>query len=530
MTDGAASSIGAPDEPSGTRLRVAVATSDPVAAWQSACVELLAEVDGVELVDWLTAPASRRPPKSGPRAAASPPDVLRALRRDGSGGGGPAPVEAHPPAFDVFLDLTLGAHVVPAARRWRFGYGAALVGDAERVALDEYAGGATSTRLALLEEPAGTILRDGRIQTRTWWRGALADDLVRDAIAWPAAAARDVLNGGSPAGGPVPRADPPAPARDVPERAPAALRAAAVRRRVAGTARSLVRQPNWNLGVVDAPIEAFLAGRPGATTHWLPARPGHFAADPFGIDVGDTTHILFEDFDQRRGIGSIWHVPLDPGGSFGEPRPVLDLGIHTSYPFLFADGGSFYLAPETSAAGRLVLFAAPAPDGPWTEARTLLERVPAVDATIVEFEGRWWLFATRVDYGDNHSLWIWHAPRPTGPWSEHEANPVKIDVASSRPAGTPFALGGILHRPAQDCSRVYGGRVVINRIEILTPRAFREVQVAAVEPPASGPYRFGTHTLSSVGSRTLIDGNARRFVPEAVPRTVAATMRRWRRP
>ena len=40
---------------------------------------------------------------------------------------------------------------------------------------------------------------------------------------------------------------------------------------------------------------------------------------------------------------------------------------------------------------------------------------------------------------------------------------VKTDVRSARPAGTPFVYQGELYRPAQDCSRTYGGSIVIHR-------------------------------------------------------------------
>src|SRR5213596_456309 len=58
--------------------------------------------------------------------------------------------------------------------------------------------------------------------------------------------------------------------------------------------------------------------------------------------------------------------------------------------------------------------------------------------------------------------------RPLGPWRPHPGNPVKVDVRSSRPAGGPFLFGGNLYRPAQDCSRTYGGGITINRVTHLS--------------------------------------------------------------
>ena len=102
------------------------------------------------------------------------------------------------------------------------------------------------------------------------------------------------------------------------------------------------------------------------------------------------------------------------------------------------------MLPEMSAAGELVLFEAERFPHRWKPVATLLVGVPAVDATLVQYEGRWWLFATRIDMGGNHSLSIWYASDLTSRWTAHPANPVKTDVRSARPGGTPFVVDGVL--------------------------------------------------------------------------------------
>ena len=67
-----------------------------------------------------------------------------------------------------------------------------------------------------------------------------------------------------------------------------------------------------------------------------------------------------------------------------------------------------------------------------------------------------------------------HAQELEGPWRPHASNPVKIDVCSARSAGTPFLVDCALFRPAQDCSRSYGGRITINRVQKLSPTEFLE--------------------------------------------------------
>ena len=67
-------------------------------------------------------------------------------------------------------------------------------------------------------------------------------------------------------------------------------------------------------------------------------------------------------------------------------------------------------------------------------------------------------------------------------------------------------------RPAQDCSRTYGGAITFNRIVRLTPTAFEEEVVGRLAPEADGPYPDGLHTISSAGGVTIIDGKVLRFV------------------
>jgi hypothetical protein len=285
--------------------------------------------------------------------------------------------------------------------------------------------------------------------------------------------------------------------------------------RVTGAARVLTRHSNWNIGIVDRPVATLLDDRLPVEPTWLPTRPGHYAGDPFGLQRGSRLEILFEDFDQRRSIGKIGHVSVAADGTTSEPEIVLDPGCHTSYPFLIEAEGEVWMVPETADLSELRLYLAVEFPRRWRLETTLLRDVPVSDATIVERDGAWWLFGTSRGMGVNEALRVWHAPKLTGPWTIHATDPVKVDARSARPGGTPFVVDDVLYRPAQDCSRRYGGRTVINRVATLNAREFAESAAAVVAPDAGSRYRDGLHTVSAVGSRTLIDGNAVHFVPDA---------------
>jgi hypothetical protein len=67
-------------------------------------------------------------------------------------------------------------------------------------------------------------------------------------------------------------------------------------------------------------------------------------------------------------------------------------------------------------------------------------------------------------------------------------------------------IDGVLYRPSQDCSETYGGALVINRIDRLTPTEFHESVAATLRPLPGGPYPHGLHTLNGLADGTVLDG------------------------
>lgn len=334
--------------------------------------------------------------------------------------------------------------------------------------------------------------------------------------AWPAQVCADIARGTAAYLEAPPEAEPP-PAEGAPTHRDVALLLARTAENGAATmARRIFLQEEWCIGIVDAPIHSFLdqpIARP--KVRWLAkGGPHEFFADPFGIADGDRVDILCEHLDRQLGRGVLVGLTLD-GDRVSPARPVrgLESDVHVSYPFLFRHGGEIYCIPESRMTGKLSLYRAdPFPER-WVHAATLIDDFNYADATLVHHEGRFWLWAADVpNSGDSTSLFVYHAPELFGPWTPHPANPVKVDVGSARPGGTPFVVNGQLYRPAQDCSKTYGGRIVILRINRLTPTEYEEEAVAAVEPDPDGPFPEGLHTLSAVGERTLVDGKRTRRV------------------
>jgi hypothetical protein len=136
--------------------------------------------------------------------------------------------------------------------------------------------------------------------------------------------------------------------------------------------------------------------------------------------------------------------------------------------------------------------------------------------------------ATKADAsrGGAIDLHLWYARNLLGPYQPHECNPVKTDVRSTRPAGTPFVHEGRLYRPAQDGSRTYGGAVALCRIDRLSPTEFEETVVRVVRPNREDGYPQGLHTVSACGDCTLIDGKRTTWVGREFLRQLRLHFRR----
>ena len=240
---------------------------------------------------------------------------------------------------------------------------------------------------------------------------------------------------------------------------------------------------------------------------------GHFYADPFILSTADRTYLFVEDWLPETRRGAISVLELGPTGRpEGAPRRVLERPYHLSYPFVFEHRGRTYLLPETSANGTIELYRALELPDAWEALGPIIRDVQALDPTILEHAGRLWLFAGVAMPGASpwDELWLWSAPALDGPWVEHPANPIVSDARSARPAGRILERDGVLYRPSQDCTPVYGRRIVINRIDSLSVTDYRETPVATIEPRGLGGLSR-THCYDASARFEVIDGRRARW-------------------
>jgi hypothetical protein len=348
---------------------------------------------------------------------------------------------------------------------------------------------------------------------------------------WPLRAAVPAVPGR-----PSLRSSHPAESRSKAEREPrpAAVRMPASVRMLRARTAELLQRDVWNVGVADWPGTAPDGTSIVLAPTWLPDPPhGHFLADPFALRGGrDGATILAEDFDFASRTGRLVTVQWDPGQVRPAPwQLAFPMPDHASYPSVLESGDGTFCIPESLHSAEVAAWQRSS-DGTWTKAFTLVAGRRLVDPTVFRRNGTWWLLATDEDRGCNISLYGWYADALRGPWRPHRLNPLKSDVRSSRPAGLPFLAGSRLVRPAQDCSRTYGGRIVLNEVVHLDETSFEEREIGAVRLVAGSRFPRGPHTLSFLtNDLVLVDGKRAEFIDpmlalRLLPRRVASLIHR----
>ncbi|RRN64037.1 formyl transferase [Caulobacter sp. 602-1] len=287
----------------------------------------------------------------------------------------------------------------------------------------------------------------------------------------------------------------------------------------------------WRVGVIESSIQAVAAagGLHAAPVRWLPEEPSYrFLADPFGLWRDGRIHLFAEAYDYRTRHGVIDYLELDSDYRPVRRETVIREPWHLSYPVVFEADGETWMTPEAFRSGTFTLYRAERFPDVWEPVAKIAFDTPAIDPTFFQWEGRWWCAyspdgAQRDKQGKMH---LAHADRLEGPWTPHPGNPVRIDLASSRPGGTPFIHENRLHLPVQDCTRTYGGDLRLLVVNVLTPNRFEAEATAILKPPVdAGRYTGGRHTLAACGPVTLFDAKQQKVSPRGLAIDIARKIR-----
>ena len=242
-----------------------------------------------------------------------------------------------------------------------------------------------------------------------------------------------------------------------------------------------------------------------------------FWADPFVISRDDKYSIFVEEFIYAKNKGHISVLELDKAGKLLRVKKLIDKPYHMSYPFVFESEGAYFMIPETGENRTIDLYKCiDFPDN-WVFVKNIMKDVNAVDTTLFNYNGKWWLFTVIDEINSSldgsPELFLFFTDNIfSGTWTSHPLNPVVSDIRIARPAGKVFIHNGNIYRPSQDCAGRYGKAFNINQILTLSETEYKEVRVRKIEPDWDSNLK-GTHTFNFDGDFTVIDAYSMRRRP-----------------
>lgn len=261
---------------------------------------------------------------------------------------------------------------------------------------------------------------------------------------------------------------------------------------------------SWNIHVGKS-TDIIQLGQVGEIIELIQNDQKSYYADPFVFNYLGINYIFFEEYFYKNKKGSISVLKHELDGTYSYLGVVLDLEYHLSYPFIFEINGSVYMIPETGSNKRIDLYKCIEFPFRWDFCRTLLQGFKFVDTTVFHYKEKFWLFTSALKDGVNpdSQLSLFYADNIiTEDLIEHPSNPIAYGVNHSRMAGNIFLWQGGIVRPAQDCSKLYGGGISFMLIEELSENSYSERQIDKLLPFAD--YK-GTHTFNHNNDIFVVD-------------------------
>lgn len=265
----------------------------------------------------------------------------------------------------------------------------------------------------------------------------------------------------------------------------------------------------WNIGFVERSIEDVVTSNDTELqVHWVKHNyKDRFFADPFILSADENEiRVLVEDFPYYDKVGMISLLAVDRKTyELKERKVILKQSFHMSYPFIQRkENGKLWVAPEASMSGNLYRYTMN-PDTCMLENQEVLLAEPLLDSTIIEHDGKYWLFCTKRGPESNKSLFIYYSDKPEGPWTAHKSNPVVQDAAMARPAGYMVKVDGEIYRVIQKCDHHYGEAINISKVDVLNETEFKETLFKEIRAQED-IYSESFHTINGLGNMCVVDG------------------------
>lgn len=273
----------------------------------------------------------------------------------------------------------------------------------------------------------------------------------------------------------------------------------------------------WVIGITKANAEDMIRSKhfdPDIT--WFPISDLEDNwADPFIVKADDNTYdIFYERFYDHPGTGSIWRMKIDKNFTVLSHDKVLAREFHISYPYILQENNKFFIVPETSEAGKLSCYEYNPASGNISLSDHLIHEA-LHDATILQHDNKYWVFGMQRSKNNRsmYESWVYFADQFNGQYISHPANPLKIGLKGTRPAGDFIRVNGDIYRPLQDCEEDYGKSIIINKVKKISESVIEEEFHMSIEIQKRKNNKGinKIHTINIIDDLIIVDGFKRTF-------------------
>lgn len=265
----------------------------------------------------------------------------------------------------------------------------------------------------------------------------------------------------------------------------------------------------WRIGIFRGSIQDIIINKEfNYPINWLKLNsPLKFIADPFLISEQGGIKILCEEFKLKENYGKIALLTLNSNFKKINKKNILDTKSHLSYPFVFKENGRYYVFPEAASSGRLSCYEYEYSTEQIKYIKDVLD-VPLLDPTILNYNNKYWLLGTIGDNRTAYKLYIFFSDNLLGPYLPHALNPVKTGLDAVRSAGSFIVVHGEIYMPTQNCAKIYGDSITINKITQLTENeiVIEEHMVISLEKNKFNHRMHSIHTINVINDIIVVDG------------------------
>lgn len=254
---------------------------------------------------------------------------------------------------------------------------------------------------------------------------------------------------------------------------------------------------SWDFGIIEKSLDDIIEGRPFNIRYTNLKPKNRWFADPFILDYdNDKLSVLCEEMSSEHKKGRIAYLEFDRISlQLLEWKIIYQVNTHLSFPCIERDENDLFVHPENAHSGNHTIYRYDTVEKKLNSPKVIC-RDAVVDAVMLQYENIDWLFATK---NNNTTLYAYVLQGNEYVLKET----IDFHNFDARRAGCFFYHKGHLYSPAQDCSKTYGGAVIIQEVIRQDGRwHFIPIRTLKSTHPSKN---FGMHTFNVFKDLVIVD-------------------------